>query len=562
MASVGSFVHTTDPAVAALESPPLHTETRLRRPSADSQSTSYWNRFSGSMLDNSKSNGGPKHASTCHPRAPHDLPSSVTRFLCLSSSSSPAAAKHLRRQLLVVRDCCVTLGNKVKGGELLSLGGGQISRKMEATADFNSCLGVLFAASLIFTGETEGVAKDTLCSVVAMLKSAQESGDEKVFRAAVVNIVNRILLCTPLKPPARNAAKEAARKNAGKQQEHARQEPKLKDECLDFLTVEDGAPVLLEGVWKRWLRYFEDGYVRYVEKLMTEEHQALEAAAAAAEADDEDKDEEAQYVDGVPATATQTISTVPLFTPWQDYWKSPTSAYAQFCYFLLAIFFVRTKDFSLNYLARVTKLVQYFTYQLESKDGEPIAVRTDTDAEEESAQSEDEDDETAPPQQEGRQEKRAHSLPMPEYDKAVTQRRFTMARRSGSRGLAPTVVSVKKAEKPRRHCHKCFLTDVLPGELRPSVEAVRQEEAEAAARDSEEHSHLPLVRRSDNLDLCDPSTTPQREREQLDACDASTESVQGVWDPAAAESLEGSEEQRSVSNAMALATPKEDAESL
>ncbi|CAG9570520.1 hypothetical protein LMJF_12_1200 [Leishmania major strain Friedlin] len=528
MASVGRFVQTADPAVTALESPPLPTETRLWRQSPDCQSESDSNRVSGSVLDSVKSNGGPKHASTARLHASQDLPTSVTRFLCLSSSSNSAAAKDLRRQLLVVRDCCVALGNKVKGSELLLLGGSQLSRKVEAMADFNSCLGVIFAASLTFTGETEGVAKDTLCSVVEMLKSAQESGDEKVFRAAVVKIVNRILLCTPLRPPARNAAKETARKSAGKQEQHAEQEPKLEDECLDFLTVEDGVPVLLECVWKRWLRYFEDGYVRYVKKLMAEERQALEAAAAAAAADDYNG-EEAQYVDGVSATTTQTISTVPLFTTCQDYWKSPASAYAQFCYILLAIFFVRTKDFSLNYLARVTKLVQYFTYQLEFEDGEPIAVRTDTDAEEDSAQSEDEDDDRTPPQQEGpRKEKQVHSLPMPEYDKAVTQRRFRMSRRSSSQGLVPTVVSFKKAEKPRRHCHKCFFTDALPGDLRPSVEAVRQEEAEAAARDSEEHSHLPVVRRSANLDLSEHSISPQREREQLDACDASMESVQGV----------------------------------
>ncbi|CBZ24684.1 hypothetical protein, unknown function [Leishmania mexicana MHOM/GT/2001/U1103] len=539
MASVGRSVHTTDPAVTALDSPSLLTETHLGRQSAHSQGTSYSNRLSGSMLDSSKSNGGPKHGSTALLHASHDLPLSVTRFLCLSSSSNSGAARELRRQLLVVRDCCVALGNKINGRELLSLGGSQISHRVEATADFNSCLGVILSASLIFPGETESVAKDTLRSVVESLKSAQETGNETVFRAAVVKTVNRILLCTPLKPPARNAAKEAVRRCIGRRQEHTAPEPKLKDECLDFLTVENGVPVLLEDVWGRWRRYFEEGYARYVDNLMAEQHQALEAAAAAAESDGEEKDAEAQRADDVLAAGGQTISTAPFFTPWQDHWRLPTSAYAQFCYLLLAIFFVRTKDFSLNYLARVMKLVQYFTYQLESVDGEPIAVRMDTVATEDHAQSEEEDDERAQPQPAGPPtEERTHSLPMPEYDKAVTQRTFTMRCRSSSRGLSPTVVSVKTVEKPRRHCHRCFLTDALPGDLRPSVEAVKQEEAEASARDSDEHSHLPVVRHSDKLDLHDSAISPQRQRHQLDSCDASTDFMQDAWDQTAVGALE------------------------
>ncbi|GET86830.1 hypothetical protein, unknown function [Leishmania tarentolae] len=504
MASADASCHTFDLPVAAQDS-------------LLSRRTSYSSRSLRSMMNSSKSSSGASRAIIARLNASHDLPSSVTRFLLLCSSSKSGAAKDLRRQLLVVRDNCVGLGNKMKGKELLSLGEGHVSRKVEATADFNSCLGVIFASSLMGMDGLVDFDKDTLFSLVKELKRAQESGDEKVFRAAIVTAVNRILLCTPLKPPRRNAAKEVTWRSTEGRQEHRQQEPKLKDECLDFLTVKDGAPVLLEGVWGRWLRYFEDGYARYVDKLVAEQHESLEAARDAAEADDKDEDEKAQHARDVLAAAAQTIPTVPFFTPWQDSWRAQTSAYAQFSCFLLAIFFVRTKDFSLNYLARVTKLVQYFTYQLEFKDGEPIEVMMSADAYKDSAQSDEEDEEdddtTLSQQEEPLTGEHAHSLPMPEYDRAVTQRKFTITERSQAPELAPSEVQAHRAERSRSHSHKCFLTDVLPDDLRPSVETAQQEEAEARTRDSEEHSHLPVVRHSNKLDLGDSSLSSQDHRE-------------------------------------------------
>ena len=363
-------------------------------------------RPSHNMLENARSPSASRAAAATTIRlgASHDLPSSVTHFLCLSSASNTAAArKELRRQLLVLRDYCVGVSNKTKGKELLSQGGKSISKKVEASPDFNSCLDVIFATSLVFTEETEDVAKDTLRSIIAKLKAVQDCGDEKAFRAAIVEVVNRVLLCTPLVPPARDAkaaaeyeeaaaararedaaaaaaaeetSKKARRKNNSKKRKQPQQdgasELRLKDECLDFLTMEDGAPVLLESRWKRWLDYYEEGYLRYVEKLMEEQKKA-QASGAALEPEEEE-DDDANDTDGA-AMSVPLVESIPFFTARQNYWKSTTNAYAQFCYLLLAIYFVRTKDFSLNYLARVNKLMQYYAYQIDSEDGEPIAVK-------------------------------------------------------------------------------------------------------------------------------------------------------------------------------------------
>ncbi|KAG5505625.1 hypothetical protein JIQ42_08391 [Leishmania sp. Namibia] len=493
--------HLADTAVQS--SPPPHQWYISPRQSPSPPCMNYKHQPSRSARDRSRTSGSDEAAFIPRLGASHDLPSSVTQFLSLSSASGSVAAKELRRQLLVLRDYCVGLGNKIKGKELLSQGGRYVSRKVEATADFNSCLGVIFATSLVFAGGTEDDAKDTLRSILEKLKAAQDSGDERVFRAAIVEVVNRILLCTPLKPPARDAAREEAQKS-GRRKKRRIAERQLKDECLDFLTVEDGVPLLLEGVWKRWLNYFEEGYIRYVESLLVEQQRAVEAAAAAAcEADGEDEADyngNAALVAAVPA-----IATVPLFAGWQSYWKSTTSAYAQFCYLLLAIFFVRTKDFSLNYLARVTKLVHYYTYQLESEEGDPIAVKV-VDVDVSDDESEEEGEEWAQPEEE------ECSLPMPEYDSGVTRRTLMSVSLSAERERSSVGESHEVPGKPRRRWHKCFTTEELPEELRPSADAVKEEEA-VAARDAQEHSQVPAVRHTDKMEILDVSVSRQRERE-------------------------------------------------
>lgn len=547
----------------------------------DGLSHSNSRRSSRSMLDGNKTGrAAAKEASSIRLGAAHDLPSSVAHFLYLSSSSSAsstaaAAKKQLRRQLLVLRDYCVSAGNKTKDKELLSQGGRHISRKIEATPEFNSCLDVIFATSLVFTSETEDVAKDTLRSIVAKLKAVQDTGDERAFRSAVVEVVNRILLCTPLAPPARDpsattpasdspSAKEAQRQAQAKsgRKKHPRPaaaaaEPKLRDECLDFLTVEDGTPVLLERVWKRWLNYFEHGYVRYVEKLRAEQQRSADAAAAAAHDDDEDnEDEDGHGEDGdaaesgdAAASQVPVIAAVPFFTARQSYWKSTTSAYAQFCYLLLAIYFVRTKDFSLNYLARVTKLVQYYAYQLESEDSEPIAVKegaaahgdeSEEDDEEDGDAYDDEDDaedqaRSATPHAEPEEEEEVAALPAASEDEEPSQSEAAVqtdtpepeqpaaAEEAAEVRSLPTTPKPEEAEraatpppaKPvrqRRRGHKCYPTQELPEELRPSTELAAAEETEAAARDSDEHSHVPVVRLTEHIDLPDASQSRSRAR--------------------------------------------------
>ncbi|KAG5484521.1 hypothetical protein LSCM1_07896 [Leishmania martiniquensis] len=492
-----------DPAETAVKSPPPHPWYHSPSQSASSACVNDAYRRSHSMRDSSKTNGSPEPVFVPRLGASRDLPSSVTHFLSLSSASSSAAAKELRRQMLVVRDYCVGLSNRIKGKELLSQGGRHISRKVEATADFNSCLYVIFATSLVFTGETEDDAKDTLRSILGKLKAAQESGDEKVFRAATVEVVNRILLCTPLRPP----ACDAVRKSGGvKRRPNAEQQ--LRDECLDFLSAEDGIPVLREGVWQRWLNFFETGYIRYVEQLLEEQQRAAEAPAAAGAASGTDDDDEAAHNgEAAPAFAAPALLGVPFFTSWHSYWTSPPSAYAQFCHLLLAIFFVRTRDFSLNYLARVTRLVHCYSYQLEFEDGHPIPVKVGGGEADDDVVNE----EAAEPAQ--REEEEERSLPMPEFDSGVTRRTLMSISLSAERGRSPADEGHERLSKPRRRCHKCFTTEELPEELRPSADAVKEEEVTVTKDAQEEHSHVPAVRHTDKMELLDVSASRQRERE-------------------------------------------------
>lgn len=525
------------------------------------------------MLQSAKPQAAAKAVTNIRLGASHDLPSSVTQFLSLSSTSNTAAAKkELRRQLLVLRDYCVDVSNKTKGKELLSQGGKNISKKVEASPDFNSCLDVIFATSLVFTEETEDVAKDTLRSIVSKLKAVQDCGDEKSFRAAIVEVVNRVLLCTPLMPPAKDVkaaaeheetcaqakqkaeAAEAGNRGSKRRQQRggAAPEPRLKDECLDFLTMEDGAPVLLEGRWKRWLNYYEAGYIRYVEKLIEEQRseQAKEAVSDAEEEGEADADADA-------APAAPPVESVPFFTARQSYWKSTTSAYAQFCYLLLAIYFVRTKDFSLNYLARVNKLVQYYAYQLDFADGEPIAVKEgtveeDDDEEEFEEESEEAEAETkaeavqgnaagvqteqserpgAQAREEKEKEKEAaavkstRSLPPPQYDETVVRRSRPTPLRSARSEHTPSarVAPPEPPKPPRRRTHKCFTTEELPQELRPSAGVVAKEEKEAEVKDTEAHSHVPAVRRTTRMDIAEVSTSRQRDSAEMESAKKATE---------------------------------------
>lgn len=591
-------------------------------------------RASRSMLQNSKPAAGAKAAATLRLGASHDLPSSVTHFLCLSSTSNSAAAKkELRRQLLVLRDYCVGASNKTKGKELLSQGGKSISRKVEATPDFNSCLDVIFATSLVFTEETEDVAKDTLRGIITKLKAVQDCGDEKAFRAAIVEVVNRILLCTPLLPPAKDAkaaaeheeqataaaaaaAAEADGEEAkanGKQKHHSSngkrhqqdgEEPRLRDECLDFLTMEDGAPVLVEGRWKRWLDYYESGYVRYVETLMAEQAREQQNGAAAASDAEDDEGEDAANEDA-PAAAAPLVESVPFFTARQNYWKSTTSAYAQFCYLLLAIYFVRTKDFSLNYLARVNKLVQYYAYQLDAEDGEPIAVKEgpveeESEADEsEAEESEEEEEEPEEAQEEPEEAARgneagvqteqqqeeepepqsepqpeeeeepaeeeeevtetARSLPPPQFDDSVIRRTRHSPRHSAPPPEHASSVSVapEPVKAPRRRTHKCFTTEQLPAELRPT--AADEEEAAAEAQDTEAHSHVPVVRRTTKMDIADVATSQQRERESAEV-DSAKKAIQDARDEAAVEALAKEAAERNELEEMAAEAEEADAE--
>lgn len=490
-------------------------------------------------------------AAASNRRAPsHDLPSSVVEFIRLMGCADATADRELRRQLLLVRDYSVAVNNKVKGKELLSQGGHQLSRRLEATADFNCCLNVIFATSLLFTEETEDVAKDTLRSVITKLRVAQESGDEKQFRAAVVEVVNRILLCTPLQLPTRDAS-------SGARQSHSTQPPpcssvsptcragscskstrsvevapaatisQIVDDCLDFITVEDGVPVFLESRWRPWLNYFESGYFRYVAQLCESTSATswpVESEAIAADAQDSN---------GKTAAAPFPVELIPDFATRRSYWCSTTSAYAQFSYILLAIFFVRTKDFSLNYLARVNKLVQYFWYQLESADGEPILVKEAAEMDSSSALIStpapsnvatpsasqppprlDEDTRTAPqdelasatpgqqavavqteqvaaastPPQAAIQDAHSFSvnedpcaasslyqLPRPSFDDS-TARRSIQGSRSvhvpGSRsGLDSKPHLIASSSTLRRRGHKCFISEKLPEDLKPSASA-------------------------------------------------------------------------------------------
>ncbi|CAJ1019412.1 hypothetical protein, conserved [Leishmania shawi] len=466
-----------NPLSTDLHLTPQRTVGSSRRHSFSSRCTSYSHLSSRSILENSKGYCNVEVGSIAWASASYDLPSSVKCFLWLCSTSRGSAAKELRRQLLVLRDYCVQLGNKIKGKELLSQGGRHISRKEVATVDFNCCLSIIFSTSLVFTGDTENVAKGTLRSIVGKLKSAQDMGDENVFRAAIIEVVNNILLSTPLRPPAHNTVSATTMRSSGRTRlERAKQEPSLRDECLDFLTVEDGVPVLLEGMWRRWLNYFEEGYVRYVEKLLAEQQQP---SAASTEVRSEDEDEGSHY----GSAAAPTIAAVPIFTAWQSYWRLTTSAYAQFCHLLLAIFFVRTKDFSLNYLARVTKLVQYYTYQLECDEGGPIAVRADAAGENDDGDLDEEDE-----YMQSEEEEKMRSLPIPKYGKDVIMSRFTSARSS-------------VAEMYRRR-HKCFATEALPENLRPLANAMMS----AATGDLP----VPMVRYSDTMDLHSLSVSRQR----------------------------------------------------
>lgn len=577
-------------------------------------------RGSHNMLQSAKPPAASKTATaTIRLGASHDLPSSVTHFLCLSSASNTAAArKELRRQLLVLRDYCVGVSNKTKGKELLSQGGKNISKKVEASADFNSCLDVIFATSLVFTEETEDVAKDTLRSIITKLKAVQDCGDEKTFRAAIVEVVNRVLLCTPLMPPAKDAkaaaehveamaaqqeaeaeaeaAGQGAKKGRKAQQAHhdsdaAAPEPRLKDECLDFLTMENGAPVLLEGRWTRWLNYFESGYIRYVEKLMAVQRSVLQQRGSAAPSDVEDDDAANEDGEDEAAAAVPLVESVPFFTARQSYWKSTTSAYAQFCYLLLAIYFVRTKDFSLNYLARVNKLVQYYAYQLDAEDGEPIAVKEgpvdEEDSEEEPEESEAESEEahdeeaaaargneagvqTEQPQEEAAEKaeepaeeeeeevvETARSLPPPQYDEAVVRRTRPTPRRSARGEHTPSVTVAAEAPKPpRRRTHKCFTTEELPQELRPSASVVEAGEKAAAEQDTPAHAHVPSVRRTTRLDIAEVSTSRQRESAEVDSA---KKAIEDARDEAAVEALAREANERNVVEEMAAAAEEENA---
>ncbi|KPI87565.1 hypothetical protein ABL78_3362 [Leptomonas seymouri] len=516
----------------------------------------YSRRSSYNMLQGATPQGGAKTAAAIRLGASYDLPSSVMHFLCLSSASNPATARNqLCRQLLLLRDYCVELGNKIKGKELLSLGSAGISKKIEANPEFNCCLEVIIATSLVFTEETEDVAKDTLRNVITKLKAAQDTGDEKVLRAAIVEVVNRVLLCTPMAPPAKDAKSvveqrggaaavaqqvgEESKRGSGVRSKFQKNgaavaaEPHLRDECLDFLTMEDGAPVLLEGRWKRWLDYYEAGYIRYVERLLREQTLEQERSAAAAAASDaEDREEEDRSDAAIDA---HHIESIPIFTARQSYWRSTTSAYAQFCFVLLAIHFVRTTDFSLNYLARVSKLVQYYAFQLDSADGEPIAVRRgpvegdEDDDEEPHAGQELQQDvlrgstRSVPTKQPAQPEPKEaevkgvegvastdRSLPLPQYDDSVTRR--TRVITSGSVQMEDTPSKTAKpghATLPRRRSHKCFTTQELPPELRPPIEALMEEDG-AAEGYAMEYSRIPSVRHTERLDIAEVSTSRQR----------------------------------------------------
>ncbi|KPA75676.1 hypothetical protein ABB37_08237 [Leptomonas pyrrhocoris] len=519
------------------ETPPLPA-----RP-AGSKATSS-RRSSYGMLLSGRSNGGAQATAALRQGASHNLPSSVGHFLRLCSAPNSAAArKELRRQLLLLRDHCVGVNNRIKGAELLSQGGRGISKKVEARADFNSCLHVIFATSFVFADETEDIAKDTLRDIIAKLKVAEDCGDETAFRAAIIEVVNSVLLCNPLIPAVKAAveheetAEERHKQQEGEDGADGAAEPQLEDDCLDFLTVEDGVPVLLESQWRHWLDYFEEGYLCYVEKLIEEQkhEQADAAAAAAAAAPDAEADAEEEEADGDAATAAvPVIESVPILTAHESYWRSTRSAYAQFSYLLLAIFFVRTKDFSLNYLARVHKLVQYYAYQLDSAAGEPIAVKEADDADPEKGDEEaevshgnDASVQTAAPEPEEAAEKQVEehreeevvgeairTLPQPEFDESVTRRTRHSTRRSVLPEHTPSMtVAPEPSRTPRRRTHRCFATEELPQELRPSAEAVREEEEEATDKDAAAaaNSHVPSVRRTTRLDIAEVSSSRQRE---------------------------------------------------
>ncbi|KAG5509888.1 hypothetical protein JKF63_07533 [Porcisia hertigi] len=498
---------------AALLSPIPHAEDHSQRHSASSQRASYSRYPSCTVLDNSPTSGV-QSTSSLRYGALNDLPLSVNHFLFLCSKAGTAATKRdLRRQLLVLRDHCVEFGNKMRGKELLSQGGKHISRRVEATVDFNSGLNVILASSLVFAEEAEDIDRDILCSIVEKLKSAQNSGDEKIFRATVVEVVNRILLCTPLAPPVCDLASlrtmetcEVTRQQSGER------EPTLKDECLDFLVLEEGIPVLLECRWMRWLRFFEEGYVQYVERLLNEQQQAAKASAvadAAVDSDHEEAKEAGRKGHVTLAAGAPPIAAMPLFTPRKAYWKSKTSAYAQFCHLLLAIYFVRTKDFSLNYLARITKLVQYYEHQLEFEDGKPIVVREGAEDELSDYELRDKEGEglyADVEQHIGLHTAAAPLVSTPGHDSCVTSNTFM--------SCPSSVMPESATEKPRRRWHKCFITEELPEEVRPAAELSREESlGGVAAGKSQAVSSALHVRYADRIDLPNFSVGRQRERE-------------------------------------------------
>lgn len=170
------------------------------------------------------------------------------------------------------------------------------------------------------------------------------------------------------------------------------------DFCADFLQMHKGRPAVDPVVWQRWIDIIEQEYVGWAEeyalsgrrgssavRARSSSNGRLSRSASMSRSDSKkfaaDGDELAALSNSAlggrqPSDGPSGGGEHPSFLDETDkatraprlllrpYWQNPTNLYAQFCTFLLVIFFTKGVNTE-NYEARLLKLTQYFHFHFD-----------------------------------------------------------------------------------------------------------------------------------------------------------------------------------------------------